>query len=172
MHPAHPLRIFAFSGIVSILIAIAVAWFGGIGALWLFIILAILEVTFSFDNAVINSRILVRMSRFWQILFLTVGIFIAVFVVRFALPIIIVQLATGLNFMDVINMALNQPERYGEVCGAGNGFFVSVYHVPHNRGDNALCGRCSHNRVSSGVGDVPHSRGIFFSWLGNKFLSL
>ena len=114
MHPAHPLRIFAFSGIVSILIAIAVAWFGGIGALWLFIILAILEVTFSFDNAVINSRILVRMSRFWQILFLTVGIFIAVFVVRFALPIIIVQLATGLNFMDVINMALNQPERYGE----------------------------------------------------------
>ncbi len=96
------------------MIAIAVAWFGGIGALWLFIVLAILEVTFSFDNAVINSRILARMSDLWVKLFLTVGIFIAVFVVRFALPILVVQFATGLSFGDVVNLALNDPERYGD----------------------------------------------------------
>tara|TARA_B100001245_G_scaffold236442_1_gene227410 strand:- start:716 stop:1765 length:1050 start_codon:yes stop_codon:yes gene_type:complete len=114
MHAAHPLRIFWFSGLVTFLIAIAVAWFGGIGALWLFIVLAILEVTFSFDNAVINSRILARMSDLWVKLFLTVGIFIAVFVVRFALPILVVQFATGLSFGDVVNLALNDPERYGD----------------------------------------------------------
>lgn len=114
MHAAHPLRIFWFSGLVTLLIAIAVAWFGGIGALWLFIVLAILEVTFSFDNAVINSRILARMSDLWVKLFLTVGIFIAVFVVRFALPILVVQFATGLSFGDVVNLALNDPERYGD----------------------------------------------------------
>ena len=114
MHAAHPLRIFWFSGLVTFLIAIAVAWFGGIGALWLFIVLAILEVTFSFDNAVINSRILARMSDLWVKLFLTVGIFIAVFVVRFALPILVVQFTTGLSFGDVVNLALNDPERYGD----------------------------------------------------------
>lgn len=90
------------------------AFYGGLSALWLFAVLAILEVTFSFDNAVINSRILARMSPLWQKLFLTVGIFIAVFVVRFALPIVIVQFATGLGFMEVVDLALNQPEKYGE----------------------------------------------------------
>jgi uncharacterized protein len=114
MHSAHPFRIFAISILITIAFGIIVAVFGGIGALWLFVVLAILEVTFSFDNAVINSKILSRMSKFWQTLFLTVGIFIAVFVVRFALPIVIVQLATGLGFNEVINMALNQPEKYGE----------------------------------------------------------
>lgn len=114
MHSAHPLRIFWFSGLITIIFGVLVALYGGLSSLWLFAVLAILEVTFSFDNAVINSRILSRMSKLWQTIFLTVGIFIAVFLVRFALPIIIVQLATGIGFGDVIDMAFNQPERYGE----------------------------------------------------------
>jgi hypothetical protein len=87
---------------------------GGIVGLWLFAILVVLEVTFSFDNAVINSRVLVRMSPFWQKLFLTVGIFIAVFVVRFLLPIFIVMLTSGHSFSDVVHLALNDPEAYGK----------------------------------------------------------
>ena len=83
-------------------------------ALWLFAILVVLEVTFSFDNAVLNSRVLVRMSPFWQKLCLTVGIFIAVFVVRFLVPIIIVMLTSGLGFMEVVNLALNDAENYGK----------------------------------------------------------
>lgn len=114
MHTAHPLRIFGISILLTALAAITVIVYGGIGALWLFVVLAILEVTFSFDNAVINSKVLVRLSPLWQKLFLTVGIFIAVFVVRFALPIIIVQLAAGLEFMQVISLALNQPDVYAE----------------------------------------------------------
>lgn len=114
LHHAHPFRIFAISGLITIGLGIWMLFYGGISALWLFFVLALLEVTFSFDNAVLNSRILARMSPFWQKLFLTVGIFIAVFVVRFALPIFIVQLATGISFMDVVNMALNNPEKYGE----------------------------------------------------------
>ena len=114
LHPNHPLRIFAVSGILTLLLGVMMAWHGGLSALWLFTVLAILEVTFSFDNAVLNSRILARMSPMWQKLFLTVGIFIAVFVVRFALPILIVQLATGHGFMEVVDLALNNPEKYGE----------------------------------------------------------
>lgn len=108
----HPLRIFLFSGILTLAIA---AWvFGTKGGLdlWTFCILVLLEVTFSFDNAVINSKILSRMSKFWQNLFLTVGIVFAVFVVRFVLPIVIVMLSSDNSFANVIDMALNRPADY------------------------------------------------------------
>lgn len=81
-------------------------------------VLVLLEVTFSFDNAVVNSRILTKLSPLWQTLFLTVGIFFAVFVVRFLLPILIVMLTAGLNGGAVIDLALNHPETYGHELGA------------------------------------------------------
>lgn len=114
MHKNHPLRIFAFSGIITLIIGAFVVYQLGLPMLWLFAVLAIMEVTFSFDNAVVNSKILAKMSPIWQKLFLTIGIFIAVFVVRFALPIVIVQLATGLGFQEVLNLAFNDPDEYGK----------------------------------------------------------
>ena len=72
----------------------------------------ILEITFSFDNAVINSKILTRMSPLWQNLFLTVGIIFAVFVVRFVLPIVLVMISSGHGFSQIITMALNDPDDY------------------------------------------------------------
>ena len=110
----HPVRIFLISGILTLLIG---GWIFGIkGAfdLWTFVILVLLEVTFSFDNAVINSKILGQMSKFWQTLFLTVGIVFAVFVVRFVLPIFIVMLSSGHGFTAVVDLALNQPAAYSE----------------------------------------------------------
>jgi hypothetical protein len=99
----------------------------------LFVVLSVLEVTFSFDNAVINSRVLVKMSKFWQGIFLTVGILIAVFGVRFVLPIFIVMVPTGLGFGDVINLALNQPDNYahaletaGPMISAFGGSFLAM----------------------------------------------
>lgn len=114
MLSTHPLRIFTFSSIITIIIGTIVGVNAGIAGLWLFIVLALLEVTFSFDNAVINSKILIRMSPLWQKLFLTVGIFIAVFVVRFALPLLIVMFATGIGMGSVIDLAFNHPLQYSE----------------------------------------------------------
>lgn len=111
---AHPLRIFWLSGLITAALAAWVLFHNGAVALWLFTILVVLEVTFSFDNAVINSKVLARMSPLWQKLFLTVGIFIAVFVVRFLLPIFIVMVTSGNGAGEVIHMALNEPEKYGE----------------------------------------------------------
>ncbi len=108
----HPLRIFWVSGLLTVVLGVLVALYGSLASLWLYVILVILEVTFSFDNAVINSKVLARMSPKWQMLFLTVGIFIAVFVVRFALPIFIVMLAGNTGFMQVIDMAMHHPEEY------------------------------------------------------------
>src|SRR4051812_15302611 len=104
------LRAFAFAIIATLIIWGSVFfWMGGTvsgwGALFTVIVLTALETTFSADNAVINSKVLVTMSPLWRVLFLTVGIFIAVFVVRFILPILIVMLTAHLSFNEVLNLA-------------------------------------------------------------------
>jgi hypothetical protein len=110
--PQGLLRFYGFSIVVTLVVWLVVGVYSGISALVTVIILTLLEVTFSFDNAVINSRILVSLSRFWQTLFLTVGIFLAVFVVRFLLPILIVALTAGIGLGEVISLALNNPTEY------------------------------------------------------------
>lgn len=115
IHKHHPIRIFAISSILTLALGLGVLWSEGLGGLWLFVILVVLEVTFSFDNAVVNSKVLATMSEFWQKIFLTVGIFIAVFVVRFLLPIVIVMIAAGTSFMDIVDLALNRPDEYSEL---------------------------------------------------------
>jgi hypothetical protein len=104
--------IYGVSAVVTVLAWAAVAFAAGPSALLTAVILTVLEVTFSFDNAVVNSKLIVRMSPGWQKAFMTVGIVIAVFVVRFALPILIVQLASGLGFGDVLSLAVRQPDMY------------------------------------------------------------
>lgn len=113
------LRYFWASSLLTIILAVLVGIYGGPQALWLFAVLTILEVTFSFDNAVVNSKILAKMSPFWQMLFLTVGIFFAVFVVRFFLPVFIVMLIGDTGFSEVINLAFNHPEEYAELLHKG-----------------------------------------------------
>lgn len=112
LHAHHPFRIFLVSALLTIGLGAWTAHNKGLEALWLFVVLVLLEVTFSFDNAVINSRILARMSKFWQTMFLTIGIVTAVFVVRFILPIVIVMLSSQHDFMNVLHMALHQPAAY------------------------------------------------------------
>jgi len=85
---------------------------GGLNQLWIYAVLVLMEITFSFDNAVVNSRILVKLNPLWQMLFLTVGIFFAVFIVRFLLPILIVMITAGLDGGQVVNLALNNPAEY------------------------------------------------------------
>jgi uncharacterized protein len=77
-------------------------------------VLTALETTFSADNAVVNSKVLSTMSAMWRVAFLTVGILVAVFIVRFVLPIILVMLTAHLGFNDVLQLALNDPHKYAE----------------------------------------------------------
>lgn len=105
-------RIYWFAAAATVVIWFLVGWRLGLSALALTVVLTLLETTFSADNAVINSKVLITMSPFWQRLFMTVGIFIAVFVVRFALPILIVMATASLGFSEVLNLALNHPLEY------------------------------------------------------------
>lgn len=106
------LKIYWFALSITLLIWIFVGWQMGLSALFIVLVLTLLETTFSADNAVVNSKVLVTMSPFWQKLFMTVGIFIAVFVVRFALPIGIVMATAHIGFGQTLDLALNNPEQY------------------------------------------------------------
>lgn len=107
------LRIYAFSTTVSIALLIFAGIETGLKGLFLVAALAALEVSLSFDNAVVNARILKRMSDGWQKAFLTVGILIAVFGVRIILPILLVAIAIGGSVGSVVDLALNNPTEYG-----------------------------------------------------------
>lgn len=109
------LRIFGVSIIVTVLALGAAYWYGavsaigGLTALTLCVILGVLEVSLSFDNAVINATILQKMSEFWQKIFLTVGILIAVFGMRVLFPLAIIWVTAGLGPVEAFKLALNPP---------------------------------------------------------------
>ncbi|MBY0385604.1 DUF475 domain-containing protein [bacterium] len=78
-------------------------------------ILAILEITISFDNAVIDASIVKQMTPLWQKRFLTWGIFIAVFGMRLVFPILIVSIAAHVTPWDAISLAIFEQKRYAEI---------------------------------------------------------
>ena len=88
--------------------------FAGTGGKALFIVafLSILEITLSFDNAVINALKLEKMDEKWRHRFITWGIAIAVFGMRFLFPIIVVSVFSGLSIYAVTHLALHDVEQY------------------------------------------------------------
>jgi hypothetical protein len=127
--------IFVWPVLVSLLI-IAVFWlWDSPEAAAVVAILAVLEVSLSFDNAVVNASVLRRMSRFWQNIFLTVGILIAVFGMRLVFPFLVVAVTTHLNAGDVIRLALDDPDRYGQalhdahpaIAAFGGAFLLMIF---------------------------------------------
>ncbi len=107
-------RIYWFAALATLTIWALIGFNMGPEALFIVLVLTLLETTFSADNAVVNSKVLITMSPMWQRLFMTVGIFIAVFVVRFALPILIVMVTAGLGGREVLDLALHHPKEYEE----------------------------------------------------------
>lgn len=89
--------------------------YGGVTGLAVTAILAILEISLSFDNAVVNATVLVRMSAFWQKIFLTVGVAIAVFGMRLVFPLLIVGVTAKLTPMEAVRLALEKgdPDKKG-----------------------------------------------------------
>jgi hypothetical protein len=106
------LRTFGWSFGVTILGLILALIYGEWTGLALVAVLSILEISLSFDNAVVNAKVLERMSPFWQKIFLTVGIAIAVFGMRLVFPLLIVVITAGLGPIEAFDLALNEPERY------------------------------------------------------------
>ncbi|OBB79753.1 hypothetical protein A5760_20455 [Mycobacterium colombiense] len=103
------LRTFGISLVVTAAALCLGYSYGGFKGLYLLLVLAALEVSLSFDNAIINASILKRMSRFWQRMFLTIGILIAVFGMRLLFPLLIVWATAGLEPVRAMQLALHPP---------------------------------------------------------------
>lgn len=114
-------KYFLWPAVFSVLL-FGATWYGfGTQALILVVILSILEVTLSFDNAVVNARILKKMSPLWQRRFLTWGILLAVFGTRFLLPILIVSAAVWVSPIVITTLALQDPEEYSKLLESVHG---------------------------------------------------
>lgn len=106
-----------------------------LNVLWITIILILMEISLSFDNAIVNASIIKNWNNFWKKAFLTVGIFIAVFGMRLVFPLLIVSITTSLSLIEVFNLAIYDPTTYTkelvshhrEVCAFGSMFLFLVF---------------------------------------------
>ncbi|MGC9445674.1 DUF475 domain-containing protein [Cereibacter sphaeroides] len=78
-------------------------------------VLAVLEISLSFDNAIVNANKLKTMTPEWQHRFLTWGIIIAVFGMRIIFPLLIVVIAANLGPWEALKLAATQPAEYSRI---------------------------------------------------------
>ncbi|WP_131667467.1 DUF475 domain-containing protein [Psychrobacter pygoscelis] len=137
------MRHFYFDMIFTTIALLIASWWGYshggmsglISALSITAILAVMEISLSFDNAVVNASVLKHWNHFWKMIFLTVGILIAVFGMRLVFPIVIVAVTADMGMMDVINLALYNPNEYSaklmahhaEISAFGGMFLMLVF---------------------------------------------
>ena len=123
------LRYYKFSLIFTVVCLALAAWYGWtltasvsgtLSLLWIVIVLSVLEISLSFDNAVVNATVLEDMDKVWQRRFLTWGMLIAVFGMRIFFPLAIVAIAAGLGPMETVRLSLNDPVAYEEIVSSAH----------------------------------------------------
>ncbi len=75
---------------------------GALSFLFIGAVLSVLEISLSFDNAIVNANKLKEMTPVWQQRFLTWGILIAVFGMRIVFPILIVVFAAKIGPIEAL----------------------------------------------------------------------
>jgi|TARA_B110000238_G_C15852433_1_gene321638 hypothetical protein len=75
--------------------------------------LSVLEISLSFDNAIVNANKLKQMTPVWQRRFLTWGILIAVLGMRVVFPLLIVVIAAKIGPWEAVLLAAHEPREYG-----------------------------------------------------------
>ncbi|MCZ4509489.1 DUF475 domain-containing protein [Streptomyces sp. ActVer] len=109
------LKTFGWSFAVTALGLVAAVFYGGWTGFGIVAILSVLEISLSFDNAVVNAGILKKMSAFWQKIFLTIGVLIAVFGMRLVFPVVIVAITAKIGPIEAVDLALSDKNRYEEL---------------------------------------------------------
>src|SRR5690606_5226648 len=102
--------------------------------LWIIVVLSVLEVSLSFDNAVVNASVLKEMDEVWQQRFLLWGIAFAVFGMRIVFPLAIVAIAAHIGPVEAVRLSLTNPSEYerivsdadAAVAGVGGAFLAMV----------------------------------------------
>lgn len=137
------MKYFKYSFLISFFILCCITYLGyvqggiskSLNMLWLTTILILMEVSLSFDNAIVNASILRNWDNFWKRIFLTIGIIVAVFGMRLLFPLLIVAFTTNLGIFEVWSLALNNPDKYSkelvshhiEISAFGSMFLLLVF---------------------------------------------
>jgi len=102
--------------IFTLVVGLMLAFFiGGLPALWITLVLGILEVSLSFDNAIVNAKVLANMEDVWRKRFITWGMLIAVFGMRLIFPLLIVSITMWIDPVSSLLLAINEPEQYQHI---------------------------------------------------------
>jgi hypothetical protein len=165
-------RYFKASTVFAV-VALATAFFLGyqngnsltLGFSFLFtaLMLGILETSLSFDNAVVNARILGTMTAFWRKIYLYVGMVISVFGMRILFPLLIVWLVSAKPFGDVLTMTWQNPQEFQDllvkqyvmIAGFGGAFLWMVFTTFFFDGEKDLHWLPGLEKLMSAVGKVP-----------------
>lgn len=106
------MRYFYSSFVIMALGLIASFYLGGLAAIYITFLLIVLEISLSFDNAVVNAKVLETLDPIWQKRFIVFGMPIAVFGMRLLFPLAIVSIVTGMGLSETLQVAINEPARY------------------------------------------------------------
>lgn len=93
---------------------------GALQVLWVVSVLAVLEISLSFDNAVVNASMLTTMDDLWRKRFLTWGMVIAVFGMRIVFPLAIVAVAAGIGPIEALRLSLQNPAEYERIVSSAH----------------------------------------------------
>src|SRR5918996_3680389 len=114
------------------------SWVGALSTMFIVAVLAILEVSLSFDNAVVNATVLKEMTPVWRRRFITWGIAIAVFGMRIVFPLVIVAIIARIDPFSALVMAATDPDRYSRLLttahvavSAFGGAFLAMVGLRH-----------------------------------------
>ncbi|AMO97147.1 integral membrane TerC family protein [Collimonas fungivorans] len=118
------------------LLALLIAYLmGGVEDMLIVAILLVLEISLSLDNAVVNASVLKNWSKKWQDRFMTYGLPVAVFGMRFIFPLLIVAILANMDFWSALTLALESPAQYAailqsahhQVAAFGGAFLLMVF---------------------------------------------
>ncbi len=111
---------------------------GALSTLFIVTVLAILEISLSFDNAVVNATVIKEMSPLWRHRFLTWGIAIAVFGMRIVFPLVIVAIIARIDPWSALVMAATDADEYSRLLvsahisvAAFGGAFLTMVGLKH-----------------------------------------
>jgi uncharacterized protein len=158
------LALFRLPVAVTIIGIVVAGILGGPSIAGIVAILAILEISLSFDNAVVNATVLQRMNPYWQRIFLTVGILIAVFGMRLLFPLIVVTIAGHVSPVQAVNLALHHPHEYAAklveahpAIGAFGGIFLLMIFLDFLFEDNEIKWLTPIERVLAKIGKLDQA---------------
>ena len=125
-----------YSSLIVTIIGLTISfYYQSWAGLYITVLLAVLEVSLSFDNAVVNAKVLATMEPKWQKAFIYVGMPIAVFGMRLLFPILIVSIAGNMGYYETFDLALHNPDLYHEklvanekmIFAFGGSFLLMVF---------------------------------------------